>query len=462
MTRTSWLALLALASGMAVAAPDSPRAYAEIAAVTLAPAEALQRLALPWPVMQASRSADLADVRVFDAAGQAVPMAWAPAPTIADQQRRVPVPRFPWPETSAPHADGLQLRLGSGGAVLSVVNGPESPAQKAGEGKLWLLDLSALKDDKEHLGRIRLDWPPRANGFSAQVDAEASADGQQWSEVTRAQLLELASADQALNLKAIAWPAGSPTPRYLRLRFSTPVALSLSEVEMSRAGQAAAPPLEQLASFEPVAASGGQPGYWQLDLQGRIAPEALALQLPVINSLLRLRLEQRNSAREGWRPVSRFIAWRLQRAGRDSESPPLTLAQAAPARYWRLLPEANDVPPAPLPLAARLYWRAPQLVLLARGGNAGFHLTVGREGASPVALPLASLIPGYQAGAELALPSASLGPLSPQQAPNWRERLQDANPEDQRRWMLWGVLVAAVAGLGALAWRTIKQIAPPH
>ena len=75
-------------------------------------------------------------------------------------------------------------------------------------------------------------------------------------------------------------------------------------------------------------------------------------------------------------------------------------------------------------------------------------------------LPLATLMPDYRTGAEAALPQATLGALAPQ-APTPQtlmQRLGDASPQERRRWMLWAVLAAAVAGLAWLARGLLRDV----
>lgn len=452
--------------GSAQAAPDVPRAYSHQAAVQLAPQEGLQSLALPWAVLQASRSPGLADVRLFNAQGQVLPMAWARERPASEQERRVSVPRFAWPEpASAAPGAGLQLQLDAQGMVLqlSTADGRKPPVP--GEASRWLLDLHALQPaagaEAETLHRIHLDWRPRPEGLSSAVQIEASADGQAWHAVPGAaqRLLQLPASDpSAPSLKALDWPAGTPLPRYLRLQFEQPLALQASDLLLVQ--RHAPADLQQDLQFTPEPASpASPPAAWQLDLQARIAPRALSLQLPAGNHLLALRLEQRDAPEQAWRPVSRFVAWRMQRGGVDASSPAQALPAAPAARYWRLAAEGPAASLQGQALNVQWHWQAPRLVFLAPAQPAALQLAVGRAKAASPALPLASLMPDYRESDEFKLPAAQLGPLSLQPAPGWLEQLSTPPDADTRqRWVLWGVLIAAVAGLGWLAWRLVGKL----
>ena len=218
-----------------------------------------------------------------------------------EQQRSVALPAFAWPETvGATVGAPVHLQLSSNGTLLSL----QMPAGRTqataveGQARQWLLDLSSLKDLKDERALfLSLDWPTSAAGLNSAVQIERSDDGQQWSGAGQGRLLELAAAG-APRIDTLDWMANAPLPRYLRLRFESAIALKSARLGLSR--RLAAPaPLQRALSFEPVA---GEPAQWQVDLQGRLAPQALALQLPAGNQLMNLRLEQRNAESEAWRP----------------------------------------------------------------------------------------------------------------------------------------------------------------
>ena len=112
-------------------------------------------------------------------------------------------------------------------------------------------------------------------------------------------------------------------------------------------------------------------------------------------------------------------------------------------------------------LTAQWHWQVPRLVLLAQG-EPGFVLAVGRAGQQPAALPLNTVMPGYESGAEFKLPQASLGAeLQLRPAKDLAEQLASPEPEALRRWALWAVLIVAVCALAWMARGLLRKIGPP-
>lgn len=479
----------------------SPR-YAAIAPIQLVPQEGLQRLTLPLPVLQASRSSTSntawADVRVLDAAGRPVPTAWLPAATPARHETdakllSAPLPRFVWPTAattghthSTTEASDLRVQISSSGAVVRIESsrpGTAPSANAAVAPRVWLLDLSALPRAERSIHRLQLDWPAQPQGVSSRVDVESSDDAQRWSRITSGPLLELPALNPAAtasdasaqptstpgapSVKHVDWPPGVPMPRYLRLSFEQPLALSSAQLRWV-ATQAPLPLSTATVQFQSVAANDKQPAHWALDLSGAVPIQQLKLRLPQVNTVLGLRLERRNDDRQAWQHVTSFVAWRLQREGSEQESAAIdwrpsssTIASAAPqaARYWRLIPDARTAQLPAQPLTATIGWQSPQLLLVAQGGGA-LRLAVGRERDTGATVAWQTLLPGADEAALQRLPEAGLGLLAQQvvAAPQFNDRIQAATPEDKQRWLLWGVLLLAVLGLGGLAWRLAKEM----
>jgi len=121
-----------------------------------------------------------------------------------------------------------------------------------------------------------------------------------------------------------------------------------------------------------------------------------------------------------------------------------------PACYWLARLAAGSLTPPTLEAT----WRGVQMVFVARG-DGPFTLVFGDPKASTVALPVASIIPGYQRQAELALPEVKVGAVAAAPPPTQWERITaDVQP---RRVVLWAILLIGVAVLGIMAWRLLRQ-----
>ena len=490
---------------------DLSARYAAIAPIQPVPQEGLQRLSLPLPVLQTSRSTAWADVRVLNAAGRPVPTAWLPAPTPARAPADADVtsatlPQFAWPSATGgntnlpPEPAPLRVHIHSSGAVIRVdSSGPRAatPTHPTVPPRIWLLDLSALPRPGRPIQQLQLDWPAQPQGLNGRVDVEGSDDAQRWSRITAGPLLELPSSRPAAavasdpaapptptsppahthttaapSVKHVNWPPGVAMPRYLRLSFEQPMALGSAQLRWT-SPQTPAPLSSTNVQFQPVAADGKQPAHWALDLHGAVPIQRLQLSLPQVNTVLGLRLERRNDSREAWQHVTAFVAWRLQRDGSEQQSAavewrttPTGMANPGvdAARYWRLIPDGRTAQLPAQPLNATIGWPSPQLLLVAQGGGA-LRLAVGKAGETSATVAWQTLVPGADEAALQRLPQAELGALTPQVVvePTLHERLQAATPQDQRRWMLWGVLALAVLGLGSLAWtlgRDMKRHTP--
>ncbi|MBB2487346.1 DUF3999 family protein [Mitsuaria sp. WAJ17] len=444
------------------AAPPAASQAAPAPATVWAPLQAqagggLQRLALPWTLLSAARDARLESVQVLDAQGQVLPSAWAGQPPDAQSRRELNVPLWAWPdETQAPDASrSLDIELDPQGRIRRVqVPAQAQPRAHAAGSVRWLLDLSALRDPAERPLDLQLDWPTPSGGQALTVQLQASDDAQHWRPLRSAQLLDLPAAAPApaLKLRRIDWPLDQALPPYLRLQFDTQVALravTLGIESRQRPGLA----IESL-SWQPEARQTSEPPRWRLDLPLALRPEALRVQLPALNQLLSLRLEQRQQEGQAWLPVQRFVAWRMQRGGVEGQSPAEPV-QASAARQWRLVAEG----PVPAALAQgalslQWLWRPPQLVSLLPADPvllAGLRLKLGSPAPGPGHLALQTLMPGYQPGSEYQLPEARPGAAQVQPAPAAPPAWED--PATRKRWGLWAVLGLSVLGLAGLAWR---------
>lgn len=428
--------LLGLALPPATAA-ERPTDFATGMALELSEGQPFHRVELPLAVLAQARP-DLADVRIFNGAGDALPYAFASsqAPQLAASPP-ASVPRFPLKNAGAVNA-GLDVKIEADGRLISLRSQATTatPAVAA-----WLFDLSALQQPAEAL---LLDWAAPADGFSTTVRVEASDDLRDWRPLAEAPLLDLRFGGQVLQQKRVDFSA--TRYRYLRLAGAAALPPLTGSAVVTLPAQAVAPQ----RWLEVTGRPGEQAGDYVFDLGARLFATRVELRLPQVNTVAPVEWQVRERQRDEWRSVARSTAWRLQRGGADLHSPALETG-AVPGRYWRLRVDPRGGGLGAGNPVLRLAWTPTQLVFLARG-HAPFMLAFGNRDARPAPLPLASLIPGYRPGMEAALPLAQAGrmvTLGGRNAP--APGLEDRPPADWKRWLLWGVLLTGVGMLALMA-----------
>lgn len=415
------LAALALLTGLpALAAPQQ----APLAITQAAP---FLRLDPPPEAWQHSPASDSRDWRVLDAHGQRVPFALLPAaPALAAAPAPSPRELRPFPLPPVPAA-----------ASASV------PASHEPAG--WLLDLGEPAGWPGEPSHLQLRWPASAPVFQAGYRLETGSDLQRWQPLSTGQLLGLTAADEApLSQPLVALPARPA--RYLRLVWDDPARAVRPDgvTLLTRTAAAANPEPVQTRSqtLGPLDADGS----WRVDLGSPQQLRSVQLAGEAGTWVLPLQLQARNGPQAPWQPLSRTLFYRVDRgAGPADEAMPLALA--AEARELRLLPPMGAALPPPGSLRLRWTLQLPRLVWAAQG-TPPYRLEVGSTAADAGPRPLAEVVPDW-AGEQARLGRSTLGAFTALPAP--------PKPVNRRPWLLWGVLVLGVLGLGAAAWRLWRQ-----
>ncbi|MDI1300720.1 MAG: DUF3999 domain-containing protein [bacterium] len=425
----------------AVCNAETPADFATGITLETTGKEAFYRVELPLAVHAQART-DLADVRIFNGKGEAVPYAlgaWRDADTAAPAPVRHDVARFPLKGASVAALAGLDITVeqNRSGKVIALKSSNATAATAATSIIAFVFDAASLDQDSQAL---LLDWPATADGYSAETTLETSDDLKTWHYLASAPLLDMRYGGQQLAQKRIAFTRGRY--RYLRLSADQPLPVfSLAQIESVTDPAPAAPPLR----WQNITASAGEKtGDYVFDSGAWLPVSRIGLQLAQTNTVAPVELLVRNRPDAPWRHVLNTVSYRLTRNGRDITSP-LQDINPHSGRYWLLHvdPRAGGLGSGMPRLT--LGWSPRQLVFVARG-DGPFTLAFGKRDARPAQLPLASLLPGYVAGAETALPAATLG----------ASRVlggRDAGPESAvmnwKKLILWSVLVL---GTGFLAW----------
>jgi hypothetical protein len=444
----AFAALLALAPISAVRAV-APSDFAMRQPLATPGGSAFYRLELPGSVYDGAARADLGDLRVFNANGEAVPYAFLPRPApVATASASRAFAIFPLTlDTTRPGSADLSIhfRVDADRKVVDIRSRDGTPVSGSRvEG--YLVDAGEL--DRPLVGlTIRL---PDAGDVNARMRVDASDDLASWRTVAAsAPLLSLTYDGRRLTRDRIEF--GPLRARYLRLTWLTPGPPALERVEGEFGSQVIEPPRRmRKAAGVPESES---PNAFVFDLRGVLPVERLTLELPELNTVVPVHFDVRTTPQEPWRPVGSTVAYRLQQDGGEAVNTALAVG-ASSARYVRarLDPKAGGVGKTPPTLVAG--WYAPPLVFAARG-EAPFELAYGSRRVEPGALAIRTLVPDYAAGKPL---PANVGDATLAAAPSEANRAAMREPLDVTRWLLWGTLVAASVLLGYMGLRLARQM----
>jgi hypothetical protein len=426
------------------AAAQGPEEFRGRAAITLPAPAALYRVAIPEAVYRDGR-ADLGDLRIFNARGEPVPIAMAMEPE-ATREALPPVELASFPltslEPSRPPASQVTVRLADGTMLAVDARGKAAAAERRVAG--YILDASALEDPLQSLD---IDWavPDRE---AIKVRVEASDDLRTWRPVAGpVTLLRIEQGGRRLEQSRV--PLDGLRAKYLRLVVvDTPFTLRSARAELRERTRPS-----ELAVKRVSGQAGARPGEAAYDLGARLPVESVRLVPAESNSVIAAGVFVRDApdATPSW--VAQATFYKLTRDGAEVQSPFASIRRRA-ARYWivRTDPEKGGYGAA-LP-QLEVQWRPAEVVFVARGAEP-FTLAFGNPQARSALLPVASLIPGYEAHAELKLPEAKLAAVTRASTARdaWPAWLQDVSP---RKLALWAILVGAVLLLAFMAWRLHK------
>ena len=448
----------------ALAAAEQPRDFAYGIALEVSGQDALQQLELPRAVYEGVVHADLADIRIFNGAGEVVAHAFRPRVT-STKEKPSPVATvlFPIRSDEPNGVEGVELRLERRGdrtvVDLRTPRGRPAPGAKLVG---YLADARAL--DKP-VRAVVLELPAGADQVVARVTIEASDDLRQWTPLAAgASIVRLASGGERLEQLRIEVPARRA--KYLRLSWpgrASALELAGLAVEPGESAVAAPRQWKQLAGV----AVKDKPGEYALDLGGQFPVDRLRIELPQPNTVASVQLLSRSKSADPWRPVATATVYRLTRDGDELTSADIELGTISD-RYWLARVDQRGGGIGAGPMSLRVGWVPHRLVFASRG-SAPFQLAYGSREATATAFPIATLVPGYRgeedlapAEARAAEPRIVIGAAQAAAEPQrlggdavMRERI------DWKRWILWGSLVLGVAVLGWMALRLGRQMSRP-
>jgi hypothetical protein len=442
---------LLLLTGLAVA--EAPADFAFGVPLEASGPQALFQVELPPAVYEGVVRADLADLRVFNAAGEPVPHAFLPRPVAVHQkQPLLPLPFFALRGDAGSGVEGLEVRIErqTGRAVVTMHGGaPRSQREATLLG--YLVDAAALQ---QPLQALVLQLPRDADNVVSRVRVDASDDLARWQMlVADAPVLRLVAAGQRLEQLRVEF-----LPRRAKyFRLSWPPAAQAVEL-VGLAGEPGEAVVEAPRQWKQVAGSAvsDQAGEYAFDLGGQFPVDRLRLLLPQPNTVASVEVLSRARSNDPWQRVALSSVYRLGAADQEVVNPDLVTATVT-HRYWLLrVDQRGGGLGAGVPVLAAGW--VPQRLVFAARGAAPFQLAYGSSSAGPAAYPIATLVPGYRAEDEDkagALPIGRASSGSPHRLAG--ERATRA-AIDWQRWTLWGSLLLGVALLAWMALRLARQV----
>ena len=412
------------------------------------PAQALLRL----------QSSDARDLRVFNAAGEAVPFALmepvraAPAPPPERTAGFAALPLFSASRAARPTAGATEVRIGNPGGDRSIwvrMDGTDVPGAPRLDSVLF-----ATKDEKRVLSGIEVQATLPAN-TPVRISVSSSADLAQWSSVpVRGRLYRFDG-------------AGAPTN--MNLEFERPVLLEGRYLRLDWSGQEGvvvtavtgliAPPAQAAARVRGELPAPQAAGSGAVEIAtGFATPLAgLALSTPRHNALLPVRILGRSEPSQPWRLLGQTVVYRLGLADSEATNPPVAL-HGVSARWLRIeSTSGTDLATAQLKAVAE--FQPVRLVFVASGAGP-FELAAGRASTASAALPLPTLsgalgtrkvgdLPAATVGTPVVQAAGETGPLA---------RLWPGGQGPGKTTVLWAVLLFGVLLLAAVAWSLLRQL----
>lgn len=439
------LAALFLLPFHAAAAEPARTEFAYEVPITVEPPGSVYRAPLTRDVYRGVTRADLADMRVFNAAGEVVPHGLTRS-DVEPVKTLVALPLFSVPlDAARPGADAsVHVQVSETGSIVDVKTGVRP---KRGQ-QAYLLDASQTKEPIE---AIEVDLGATGpGGFLGTLRVEQSDDLHNWQGVSQGAIASLKRGDQLLEQKRV----NLPPRRFKYLRISWIGSATEQAVAAARAElRAPTEPRRDWFGLEGRRDDRPREYRYASDLRAPIDRARILLEK---NSVARVAVLSRAKDGDPWTQRGVKTVYFLQTDAGEVRDDEVRFNQTGAAAQWlvRFLGQPNGGTSAPV---LELGWMPHELVFVARG-DAPFTLAYGRAGIGAVDFGVDELLRRSKRedserveirAAALGAPVSLLGEAA-RSVPWYRG--------DWKRWLLWAVLVLGVAALAYLAVRLGKQM----
>jgi len=412
--------------------PKGPGDFALALTVTPAAGAGVQRISLPPAALVAFRRADLGDVRLYDANGRALALAFEDRAASAASQAH----EFAALPIAGPQADD------NGSSVsVRIEQGGQSVALDAAEAVVRSARLAVLLDTRE------LTDPAESVTFRAQlpkqvavtVTVETSADLKVWDYLGDKVLYRPGDAPALLSTARLALQGADLHERYLRVSWPATPGFAVDGATVTTTRDR--PPQRTAFATRGAVLADPHTLTFRLGLAAPIAAMRVSETGP--DGVIPVRLLGRNAAEQPWTPLA---ATTLRQDGR----PGLLELSGATMREYRLEADKRTAGFSAAPRVDLLL--DPVTMLGAFNGVAPYKLALGHGAAAPSALPADQLaepakvptLPVAQTGSGGVPPVIDLAPAVPD------------SPYAPRKLALWAALLLGAAVLAFAAIRLLR------
>lgn len=458
------LPLLSAADPVPMHAP-APTEFAMRLPLQVSGNNGVVQLTLPMLVYQQSQSASLADLRVYNDSGRALPYAlYQPIYRARIESRESDTVQFPIYQSAQLNSGSrdlqLEWRTNRDGSLLSVQT-RESSTLPADTLSALIIDLGPSAAD-EVLESLRFDLPESSHDYRTQVAIERSEDLKLWEGAAYGNLDWISAADDSRQLVNNRMDLPNGSGRYLKLRWIDGDSNPFAAIHARwRSASIKLPPTLEV---ELNASAGRVEGDFSYQASPAIVATALGLVLPEANTVLPVSIgfyRPQAQAKSPWRLLTQIDStfYRLTKDGRERVSGRINIAPLSSSE-WVVRPHTADHAAPKL----ILQWQPQTLAFNAQGS--GFYLAVGappevhtRWLGGPA--PMAQVAPGFSQSEieqlERAIPGTAIPTVSTQ--PLIAEAIEaPADPARLRLMVLWAALGLGILMLGLMSWRLYQQL----
>ena len=412
------------------------------------------QIVLPLEFYASVSDADLRDVGVYNADGNAVPrLIRQPYEKVRDVEKSVelnvyPLPTYPSAEAGA--RGKLVFEQRGDRTSLTYDNAPDAAVPATTQPSAYVLDAREIR---KPLQQLTLSWPDGLEGFVGEATIMSSDDLDRWYQAGNGAIAELSAENERIVRRTV--PLRDRAYKYLKVSVTgVPANWSLTGAraktrEQERRTDAIPSMIE--ATIAPDEHE-DETGY-VFTVPGSPLIDAANIELPADNSVLRATLYSSRGPVATWRRVGSHLFYHLRRDGNAIQNEPLAF-DARRAPRWKLVIESGRTDLQP---KLSLRWRPDVLAFVAQG-TGPYTVVAGRAADRGQGFPQEKTMgdPAIFRILERSGP-ATVARLTQRRTLLGESSLTESVPLPWKTWLLWAGLIAGVLLVAGMVYRLLQQ-----